>query len=111
MRISKITDYELIDASSGERLERWGNVILIRPDPQVIWQTEKKNPLWYNADARYIRSNQGGGHWETYKKIPDVWQIGYRNLKFNLKPMGFKHTGLFPEQAANWDYIADIIKS
>jgi 23S rRNA (cytosine1962-C5)-methyltransferase len=111
MRISKITDYELIDASSGERLERWGNVILIRPDPQVIWKTEKKNPLWYNADARYIRSNQGGGHWETYKKIPDVWQIGYRNLKFNLKPMGFKHTGLFPEQAANWDYIADIIKS
>ena len=103
-------DYELIDTSDGERLERWKDIILIRPDPQIIWKTEKKNPLWYDAHARYIRSSSGGGHWETYKKIPDSWKIRYKDLTFNVKPMGFKHTGIFPEQAVNWDYAAKLIK-
>ncbi len=110
MRASNITEYELIDASNGERLERWGDIILIRPDPQAIWKSERKNKLWYNANARYIRSNKGGGHWEIYKKTPDVWQIHYNDITFNLKPMGFKHTGLFPEQATNWDYTENIIR-
>lgn len=105
------TDYELIDSSDGERLEKWGNIVLIRPDPQVIWKTPRIDPLWKNAHARYIRSNSGGGRWEVYKKIPDAWQIHYKSLTFNVKPMGFKHTGIFPEQAVNWDFIADIIRS
>lgn len=109
MRISRFDDYELIDTSSGEKLERLGNIILIRPDPQIIWNTPKIHPLWKNAHARYIRSKSGGGHWETYKKIPDVWTIQYKNLKFRLKPMGFKHTGIFPEQATNWDFIFDKV--
>lgn len=110
MRISdKWKDYELIDCSDGERLERWGKYILIRPDPQVIWSTPKKNPLWFRADARYIRSSSGGGNWDVYKNLPDAWQIGYSGLKFNIKPMGFKHTGIFPEQAVNWDMTARII--
>ncbi len=104
-------DYELIDCSCGERLERWGNVTLIRPDPQVIWKTEKKNPLWKKADAIYHRSQTGGGQWEIKNKIPDFWTIDYRDLTFNIKTMGFKHTGLFPEQAVNWDLTADIIKN
>ena len=104
-------DYELIDCSCGERLERWGNVTLIRPDPQVIWKTEKKNPLWKKADAVYHRSQTGGGQWEIRNKIPDFWTIGYRDLTFNIKTMGFKHTGLFPEQAVNWDLTAEIIKN
>ena len=104
-------DYELIDASSAERLERWGDIILIRPDPQIIWNTPKKNPLWRNAHARYHRSSTGGGQWEIMKKIPDVWQVSYRSLTFNIKPMGFKHTGLFPEQAVNWDDMAQMIRS
>ncbi len=104
-------DYELIDCSCGERLERWGNITLIRPDPQVIWKTEKKNPLWKKADAIYHRSQTGGGQWEIKKKIPDFWTIDYRDLTFNIKTMGFKHTGLFPEQAVNWDLTADIIKN
>lgn len=104
-------DYELIDCSCGERLERWGNITLIRPDPQVIWKTEKKNPLWRKADAIYHRSQSGGGQWEIKKKIPDFWTIGYRDLTFNIKTMGFKHTGLFPEQAVNWDYTAEVIKN
>lgn len=104
------SDYELIDSSNGERLERWGDVILIRPDPQVIWNTERKNPLWHNAHARYFRSNTGGGKWQMYKKVPATWQIKYRDLLFNVKPMGFKHTGVFPEQAVNWDFASDIIK-
>lgn len=112
MRVSdNWKDYELIDCSEGERLERWGKYILIRPDPQVIWSTPKTNGLWYNADARYIRSSSGGGSWDVYKKLPDVWQIGYGELRFNIKPMGFKHTGIFPEQAINWDMTADIIKN
>ncbi|MBR6533069.1 MAG: class I SAM-dependent methyltransferase [Clostridia bacterium] len=104
-------DYELIDADSGERLERWGDIILIRPDPQVIWSGERKNPLWRNAHAKYHRSSSGGGHWETYKKVPDVWSIAYDDLTFRLKPMGFKHTGLFPEQAVNWSLAKELIKN
>ncbi len=103
-------DYELLDTSGGERLERWGDIILIRPDPQVIWDTGHRHPLWKNAHARYHRSKAGGGHWETYKPIPDVWEIGYDTLRFRLKPMGFKHTGLFPEQAVNWDMMARLIE-
>ena len=104
-------DYELIDCSDGERLERWGDIILVRPDPQVIWKTPKENPLWYNPHAIYNRSNTGGGSWRVCKKMPDVWQIGLDELKFNIKTMGFKHTGLFPEQAVNWQMTADIIKN
>lgn len=104
-------DYELIDCSCGERLERWGNITLIRPDPQVIWKTEKKNPFWKKADAVYHRSQTGGGNWEIRNKIPDFWTIDYRDLTFNIKTMGFKHTGLFPEQAVNWDLTAEIIKN
>ncbi|MBR3908715.1 MAG: class I SAM-dependent methyltransferase [Clostridia bacterium] len=104
-------DYELIDADSGERLERWGDIILIRPDPQVIWSGERKNPLWYNAHAKYYRSNSGGGHWEAWKKVPDVWSINYHDLTFRLKPMGFKHTGLFPEQAVNWSLAKKLIEN
>lgn len=106
----KWLDYELIDASNGERLERWGDIILIRPDPQAVFSTERKDSRWRTAHARYIRSKTGGGHWEKYKNVPDVWSIKYRDLTFNLKPMGFKHTGLFPEQAVNWDLTRDIIE-
>ncbi len=104
-------DYELLDTSGGERLERWGDIILIRPDPQAIWNTGHRHPLWKKAHARYRRSKTGGGQWEVYKPIPDVWQIGYGDLRFRLKPMGFKHTGLFPEQAVNWDMMASLIEN
>ena len=103
-------DYELLDCSDGERLERWGDIILIRPDPQVIWKTPKKHPMWKNANARYLRSSTGGGHWEVLRKTPDSWRIKYKELSLNVKTMGFKHTGIFPEQAVNWDYTAEIIK-
>ena len=102
-------DYELLDTSSGERLERWGDILLIRPDPQVIWNTPKKHPGWKQAHARYHRSKTGGGHWEYLKPIPEVWGIDYEGLTFQLKPMGFKHTGLFPEQAVNWDWCMNFI--
>ena len=104
-------DYELLDASDGERLERWGDIILIRPDPQILWHTPKTHPLWKRAHARYHRSNSGGGQWQTYRPIPDSWQICYGDLRFQLKPMGFKHTGLFPEQAVNWDYMTELIQN
>ena len=104
-------DYELLDCSDGERLERWGNVILIRPDPQVIWQTPKTHSMWKKADARYSRSNSGGGSWQVYKNFPDEWSINYKDLTFKIKPMGFKHTGLFPEQAVNWDFTRKVIES
>ena len=111
MRISdRWHDYELIDCSGGERLEKWGKVTLIRPDPQVIWNTPKRNPLWKSADARYFRSASGGGKWEVYRPIPDRWTIDYGELTFHIKTMGFKHTGLFPEQAVNWDFVADVIR-
>ncbi len=102
-------DYELLDASDGERLERWGKYILIRPDPQIIWKNAARHPAWKNADGIYRRSNNGGGGW-VKQKTPESWNISYKNLGFTLKPMGFKHTGLFPEQAANWDWFSDIIK-
>ena len=107
MRVAKWKDYELIDTFNGQRLERWGNIILIRPDPQIIWSKTPKSPLWKKAHAIYHRSNTGGGHWEILRKVPDCWNINYKNLCFNLKMMGFKHTGVFPEQAVNWDFIAD----
>ena len=103
-------DYELLDTSRGERLERWGEIILIRPDPQILWDTPRRDPRWKQAHARYHRSNTGGGQWERYRPIPDSWQIAYGDLRFALKPMGFKHTGLFPEQAVNWDLMAHLIK-
>ena len=103
-------DYELIDAEGGERLERWGDIILIRPDPQVIWNTNRKNKLWNNANAIYHRSSSGGGYWEKLKNVPDVWNVSYEDLTFRLKPMGFKHTGLFPEQAVNWSLAKELIK-
>ncbi|MBR6238301.1 MAG: class I SAM-dependent methyltransferase [Lachnospiraceae bacterium] len=105
----KWTDYEVLDTSGGEKLERWGEYLLVRPDPQVIWNTEKKNPGWKRHNGHYHRSKAGGGEWE-FHKLPQEWQIGYRELKFNLKPFSFKHTGLFPEQAVNWDWCANLIK-
>ncbi len=103
-------DYTLIDCSDGERLERWGEYVLIRPDPQVIWKTPKRDPLWKKAHARYLRSNTGGGKWEVYRDLPQAWNICYKELTFNIKPMGFKHTGIFPEQAVNWDMTTEIIR-
>ncbi|MDO4380378.1 MAG: class I SAM-dependent methyltransferase [Clostridia bacterium] len=103
-------DYELIDCSDGERLERWKDIILVRPDPQVIWKTEKKNPLWKKADAFYHRSKTGGGNWEVRTKLPPFWTLQYKDLTFNVKNMGFKHTGIFPEQAVNWDEIRKMIR-
>lgn len=103
------TEYELIDASSGERLERWGDVILIRPDPQIIWKTEKGSE-WKKADARYIRSAKGGGHWEVYNKTRESWPVKFGELTMHIRPTGFKHTGVFPEQAVNWQFFDEIIK-
>ncbi len=104
-------DYELIDCSDGERLERWGDKVLIRPDPQVIWKTPKNNPLWKTADACYHRSKTGGGAWGVRTKLPAFWSIGYKDLTFNVKTMGFKHTGIFPEQAVNWDELRRMIEN
>ncbi len=103
-------DYEVIDTSGGEKLERWGKYILVRPDPQVIWKTPKKHTLWTKPDAVYHRSAKGGGEWEFFS-LPEQWSIQYKSLTFLLKPFSFKHTGLFPEQAANWDWMADKIKN
>ena len=104
-------EYELIDCADGEKLERWGDKILIRPDPQVIWHSKKTNPLWKKADARYVRSKTGGGSWETYRWLPPSWRVHYNGLQFGVKTMGFKHTGIFPEQAVNWDKLSEIIRS
>ncbi|MBR6314025.1 MAG: class I SAM-dependent methyltransferase [Clostridia bacterium] len=103
-------DYTLLDCSDGERLERWGDIVLIRPDPQVIWQTPKTHPLWQKANARYNRSKTGGGSWEVYSSLPADWSVSYRDLTFRVKTMGFKHTGLFPEQAVNWDAVTQLIR-
>ncbi len=111
MRVANWKDYELIDASDSERLERFGDIILIRPDPQIIWKTPKTNPMWKKAHARYHRSKSGGGHWEILKKVPDVWNITYDDMVLRLKMMGFKHTGVFPEQAVNWEFTKRKIKS
>ena len=102
-------DYEVLDCSGGEKLERWGDFLLIRPDPQVIWETPRKHPGWREYNARYERSHTGGGQWNT-KKLPEKWEIHYKELTFQVKPMNFKHTGIFPEQAANWDWAMDKIR-
>ena len=102
-------DYEVIDCSKGEKLERWGNYILVRPDPQVIWDTPKTEKGWRKRNAHYHRSSKGGGEWEFFD-LPKQWSVRYRNLTFQLKPFHFKHTGLFPEQAVNWDWCAEKIK-
>ena len=108
--VAGFDDYELIDADAGERLERWKDIILIRPDPQIIWQGERQDPRWAAPHAVYHRSASGGGSWKTRKPVPDVWSVRYRDLVFRLKPMGFKHTGLFPEQAVNWDLAREWIE-
>ena len=104
-------DYEILDMANGEKLERWGKYYLIRPDPQIIWKDKTFPNKWNIANAKYKRSKTGGGSWEYKTKLPDAWQIKYKNLTFNIKPMGFKHTGLFPEQAVNWDWMIDKIKN
>lgn len=104
-------DYEILDMANGEKLERWKDVILVRPDPQIIWKDKTFKDKWNKVNAKYIRSNTGGGKWEYNKQIPKSWQIKYKNLCFNIKPMGFKHTGLFPEQAVNWDWMMNKIKN
>ena len=103
-------DYEVLDTSSGEKLERWGEYFLVRPDPQVIWNTEREDPRWRKNHGHYHRSSKGGGEWE-FKNLPEEWEISYKELTFRLKPFSFKHTGLFPEQAVNWDWFSSIIKS
>lgn len=103
-------EYRIIDASDGEKLEIWGGYSLVRPDPQVIWHSKKSNPLWSRADATYRRSKSGGGAWNE-NKLPESWCINYKDLKFRIKPMGFKHTGLFPEQATNWDWCRGLIEA
>lgn len=102
-------DYEVIDTSSGEKLERWGDYILLRPDPQVIWNTKREHPLYKKLNGHYHRSTKGGGEWEFFD-LPTEWSINYKDLTFNLKPFSFKHTGLFPEQATNWNWFSYIIK-
>ncbi|MBR6149308.1 MAG: class I SAM-dependent methyltransferase [Lachnospiraceae bacterium] len=106
----KWKDYEVIDTSKGEKLERWGDYILVRPDPQVIWDTKRNDPRWKKKNGHYHRSRAGGGEWEFFD-LPEEWQIGYNELKFNLKPFSFKHTGLFPEQATNWEWFSNLIKN
>lgn len=102
-------DYEVIDSSEGEKLERWGKYILLRPDPQVIWQTEKKDPRWRKLNGHYYRSKKGGGEWKFFN-LPKEWKIHYKDLTFHLQPFSFKHTGLFPEQAVNWDWCSAKIR-
>ena len=102
-------DYELLSCGGGEKLERWGRQILVRPDPQAIWEADKRSKLWRQANARYSRSSTGGGHWEK-NDLPQSWPIRYKELTFQVKPMNFKHTGLFPEQAANWDFAMNTIR-
>ena len=104
------SDYEVLDTSDGEKLERWGKYILLRPDPQVIWNTPKRNPAWKKLNAHYHRSKKGGGEWEFFD-LPEQWSIHYNDLTFHLKPFSFKHTGLFPEQAANWDWFSELIRN
>ena len=104
-------DYKILDMADGQKLEKWGNIILSRPDPQIIWKEKSFPNKWKEAYATYHRSKTGGGSWEYHKKLPEQWQIKYKNLTFNIKPMGFKHTGLFPEQAVNWDWMINKISS
>lgn len=112
MRVAdKWKDYKLIDASSMEKLESWNGYLLIRPDPQAIWKTPREDARWKSASAHYKRDSGGGGAWDYNRRIPDSWEMSYRNLKFRIHPTGFKHTGLFPEQAVNWDWVERKIKS
>ena len=104
-------DYEILDMANGEKLERWENITLIRPDPQIIWKEKSFPEKWKNANAKYNRSNTGGGNWNFIKPLPKSWQIKYKDLTFNIKPMGFKHTGIFPEQAVNWDWMMNKIRN
>ena len=104
-------DYKILDMANGQKLEKWGNIILSRPDPQIIWKEKTFPEKWKNVNATYHRSKTGGGSWEYNKKVPEQWQIKYKELTFNIKPMGFKHTGLFPEQAVNWDWMIQKIKN
>ena len=104
-------DYEILDMANGEKLERWGNIVLVRPDPQIIWKDKSFPKLWNTYNARYNRSKTGGGSWEYKSKLPENWKVKYNDLTFNIKPMGFKHTGLFPEQAFNWDWMISKIKN
>ena len=104
-------DYKIIDMANGQKLERWGKIVLSRPDPQIVWKEKTFPEEWKKADAIYSRSNTGGGSWEYKRKMPANWQIKYKDLVFNIKPMGFKHTGLFPEQAVNWDWMREKIKN
>lgn len=107
---SEWKEYRILDAGDGEKLEQWGKIVLRRPDPQIIWNTDKSKDIWKQIHAFYHRSEKGGGQWELKKKIPEKWIIHYKGLTFNIKPTGFKHTGLFPEQAANWDWIIQKIQ-
>lgn len=112
MRVAKDwDDYEILDMANGEKLERWGNYILERPDPQIVWQDKTFKDKWKKVDAIYHRSKKGGGYWENINNIKASWQVKYKDLTFNIKQMGFKHTGLFPEQAVNWDYMINKIKN
>lgn len=110
MKISKWQDYKVLATGDGEKLEIWGNIKLLRPDPQVIWHSSKKLNKEKDLNAHYIRESTGGGHWDIIKPMPSEWKISYNNLTFLIKPMGFKHTGLFPEQSVNWDMMIDLIK-
>ena len=111
MRLTKeFKDYEIIDAGNGEKLENWNGIILRRPDPQAMWNVQNYDN-WKDADAHYIRSTKGGGHWNFKKKIPEYWNINYKELTFRVSPTDFKHTGLFPEQAVNWDYMMNKIRN
>lgn len=103
-------DFEVLDCGRGEKLERWGNKLLVRPDPQAIWNTPRAMPGWNHPDGRYLRSKSGGGHWEK-RKLPQRWKVKYKELTFQVGPMNFKHTGLFPEQAANWDFAMEQIRT
>ncbi len=104
-------DYEILDMADGKKLERWGKFILDRPDPQIVWKEKTNKDLWNKANAIYHRSKKGGGYWENKTSVPSNWQIRYKDLTFNIKQMGFKHTGLFPEQAVNWEYMINKIKN
>ncbi|MGN1389708.1 MAG: class I SAM-dependent methyltransferase, partial [Bulleidia sp.] len=111
LRADQWKDYVLLDAGNGEKLEQWKGITLRRPDPQAIWPGDPEEPLWNHADAVYHRSSKGGGQWEYRKKLPESWTVSYHNLTFKVSPTGFKHTGLFPEQAVNWDWMGDLIRS
>ena len=108
---SEWKEYKILDMANGQKLEKWGNIVLSRPDPQIIWKEKSFPNKWKEINATYNRSKTGGGSWDFKKKLPNKWQIHYKNLTFNIKPMGFKHTGLFPEQAVNWDWMINKIKT